>query len=71
MAISGKYGRIDIPKIGDNEPVFILRANDQLAETVIEMYRLLAKSHNLAIADGVAAEVEKFRAWPGPKKLPD
>jgi hypothetical protein len=23
MAISGKYGRIDIPKIGDNEPVFI------------------------------------------------
>ena len=71
MAISGKYGRINIAKIGEEEPVFILRANDQLAETVIEMYRLLAKSHGLAIADGVAAEVEKFRTWSGPKKMPD
>lgn len=71
MAISGKYGRITIPKIGEEEPVFILRANDQLAEAAIDMYRLLAKSHGLAIADGVATEIEKFRAWPGPKKLPD
>jgi len=25
MAISGKYGILDIPKIGKNEPVFILK----------------------------------------------
>jgi len=71
MAISGKYGRIKYCKIGEEEPVFILRANDQLAETVIEMYRLLAKSHGLAIADSVVTEIEKFRHWSGPKKMPD
>ena len=32
MAVSGKYGKLDIPKIGEDEPVFILRAQDKLAE---------------------------------------
>ncbi|UCD78894.1 MAG: hypothetical protein JSW26_26415 [Desulfobacterales bacterium] len=32
MAISGKYGKLDIPKIGEDEPVFILRAQDRLAQ---------------------------------------
>ena len=31
MAISGKYGRVNIPEIGADEPVFILRAQDKLA----------------------------------------
>ena len=31
MAISGKYGKLDIPKIAADEPVFILRAQDLLA----------------------------------------
>ena len=45
MALSGKYGRLDIPRIGVEEPVFILRAQDKLAEPAIEMYQLLAVSH--------------------------
>jgi len=32
MALSLKYGKIDIPRINDGEPVFILRAQDKLAE---------------------------------------
>jgi hypothetical protein len=39
MAISGKYGQIDIPKIGEREPVFILRAQDLLAGPAIELYK--------------------------------
>jgi len=31
MAISGKCGKVHIPRIGEEEPVFILRAQDQLA----------------------------------------
>jgi hypothetical protein len=50
MALSGKYGKVDIPKVGADEPVFILRAQDKLAEPVIEMYRLLAASHGCELA---------------------
>ena len=46
MALSGKYGKVDIPKIGEDEPVFILRAQDKLAEPAIEMYRSLTASHS-------------------------
>ena len=71
MAISGKYGRVEIPKVGAEEPVFILRAQDMLAETAIEMYRLLAASHGSRLAEDAKKEVEAFRAWPGKKKIPD
>jgi hypothetical protein len=30
MAISGKYGKLTIPNIDDNEPIFILRAQDSV-----------------------------------------
>lgn len=71
MALSGKYGKLDIPRVGDEEPVFILRAQDKLAEPTIEMYRLLAASHDSQIAGAVQKEVERFRQWPGSKKMPD
>jgi hypothetical protein len=71
MALSGKYGKLDIPRIGAEEPVFILRAQDRLAEPAIEMYRLLTASQGLKIADAVAKEAERFRQWPGNKKMPD
>jgi len=50
MAISGKYGKLHVPKIGEEEPVFILRAQDQLAVPAIEMYQLLAVSHGSSVA---------------------
>jgi hypothetical protein len=71
MAISGKYGKVDIPKIGADEPVFILRAQDKLAETAIEMYRLLADSHGCRLAGSLDKEITAFRRWTGRKKMPD
>jgi flavorubredoxin len=71
MAISTKYGKVDIPKIGSNEPVFILRAQDKLAEATIGMYRLLAASHGSKLTDSLDTEIEAFRQWTESKKLPD
>ena len=71
MAISGKYGKLNIPKVGAEEPVFILRAQDRLAEAVIEIYRVIVASHDSPMAKELAKEIEKFRAWSGTKKMPD
>ncbi len=70
MAISGKYGNLSIPKVGADEPVFILRAQDKLAETAIEMYRALAASHGRPLANSLQKEIEAFKRWPT-KKMPD
>ena len=71
MAVSGKYGKLDIPKIGEDEPVFILRAQDKLAEPAIEQYKKLVSAHNQAMADDLQKEIDAFRGWEGPKKTPD
>jgi len=71
MAVSGKYGKLSIPKVGDDEPVFILRAQDKLAEATIEMYRALIASHGSSLADSVQREIDAFRRWSGSKKIPD
>jgi hypothetical protein len=71
MAISGKYGKIEIPKVAKNEPVFILRAQDKLAQAAIEMYKSLAASHGSPVADVLQKEINRFRRWTGPKKIPD
>ena len=71
MATSSKYGKIDIPKIGQDEPVFILRAQDKLAEATIEMYKSLAASHGSPVADLLPKEIERFRKWTGARKIPD
>jgi hypothetical protein len=71
MAISGKYGRLDIANIGEDEPVFILRARDKLATSAIALYQALAASHGAAVADGAAKEIERFKKWAGERKLPD
>jgi hypothetical protein len=71
MAISGKYGKLSIPRIGEDEPVFILRAQDKLAEPAIKMYRVLASSHNCQLAEKLEKEIQSFQQWSGKKKLPD
>ncbi len=70
MAVSGKYGKVSIPNVGADEPVFILRAQDKLAETAIEMYRALAASHGRPLANSLQKEIETFKKWPT-KKMPD
>lgn len=71
MAISGKYGKLNIPKIAADEPVFILRAQDKLADTAIDMYRALAASHGCPLATSLQKEIDAFKKWPGAKKMPD
>ena len=71
MALSGKYGKISIPKIGEDEPVFILRAQDLIAAATVEIYRVLLESHGSPMAKDVAREVQTFKHWPGKKKMPD
>ena len=71
MAISGKYGKIDIPKIGADEPVFILRAQDMLAQGMVEIYKVLARVHDAALATDLDQEIERFRTWPRKRKMPD
>lgn len=71
MAVSSKYGKVDISRIGSDEPVFILRAQDKLAEAAIGMYRMLAASHGSKVADSLDRDIEAFRNWRGARKLPD
>ena len=71
MAVSSKYGKIKISKIGDEEPIFILRAQDKLAAAAIDMYRSLVVSHGSHLAESLSQESERFRRWGGTKKIPD
>jgi len=71
MALSGKYGKLNIPKIGDNEPVFILRAQDKMAQGMVEIYKILVGSHGISMKSDLDKEIELFRKWSGPKKMPD
>ena len=71
MAVSQKYGRLAIPWIEDNEPIFILRARDALAESAIQMYRLLAEAHGCSLGQRIHDEIQAFQQWKGNKQLPD
>lgn len=71
MAVSGKYGKLNIPNIGENEPVFILRAQDLLAKAAIQVYQLFASSHARPMADSLDKEISSFQKWAGTKKMPD
>lgn len=70
MPLSRIYGKLDIPTIGEDEPVFILRGQDILAQRAIEMYRFLAEAHGCQVAEAMAKEMGSFQQWPGQKKLP-
>lgn len=71
MAISSKYGKIDIPGINPDEPVFVLRAQDRLAQGMIEIYKIVAEQHGASVAAGLDREVGRFRDWAGKRKMPD
>jgi len=71
MAISGKYGKLSIPKIGEEEPVFILRAQDTLAQRTIEIYKILAASHNSPMANDLQKEIDASKRWKGKRNMPE
>jgi hypothetical protein len=71
MALSGKYGKLDIPKIAAEEPVFIIRAQDALAPIAIRMYQLLVESRGRPLAGELDRQIDSFRKWHGSRKMPD
>jgi hypothetical protein len=71
MAISRKYGKIDIPKIGEWEPIFILRAQDIVAGPAIGLYEILARSHRSPLSEELGKEIGRFQRWTGRTKIPD
>jgi hypothetical protein len=60
-----KYGQIDIPGIGDDEPVFVLRGRDSLALTTLEFYTLKAEESDVgsSILDGLDGVSEAIYVW--------
>jgi len=80
MAVDGKYGKVTFEKephtpIPDDEPVFIFRAQDELANIVLLEYMEICRQHGCddkhvaAIGDAY----ERFVAWgeDHATKLPD
>jgi len=70
MALSQVYGRLQIPMVGEDEPVFIIRAQDMLAESAMQMYRLLAEAHGCQVGPVLTKEISSFRQWQGERRLP-
>lgn len=74
MAIDNKYGRIEIPGIPDDEPVFVLRAQDALAVPTICHYSSLVRElqrHEDKMLEALRLVLRKFSEWKSPRKLPD
>jgi hypothetical protein len=71
MAYSKKYGKVNIPNIGEDEPVFILRAQDKLAADSIQDYKSRAARNKSKVVETIDKEIDAFKKWHGNKKLPD
>jgi len=67
----GQVRKINIPRIGEDEPLFIPRAQDRLAQGVVEIYKILAASHGSPFSEQVEKEIDRFHHWSGAKKMLD
>lgn len=59
-----------LAKIGDDEPIFVLRAQDELAARVVRFWATLAANHRVdeeKVAEAMRCSAEMER-WPGRKK---
>ena len=71
MAKDTKYNIVDVEGIPEDEPIFVLRAQDVFAVAVIRFYQDLRDSSG--DYDGVQSlesAIVKFMSW-RPKKIPD
>lgn len=77
MAKDLKYGEVTLERgnIGEDEPVFVLRAQDQLALKVLKVYRMFCQlagspDKHQAIIDAAA---KRFKVWQDEHgtKIPD
>lgn len=71
MAVSKKYGKIDIQGVPDNEPVFVIRAQDTLGIPVIIEYLRQRMNLGCYVDRAEFADIVKSFADYSPKKLPD
>ncbi|MGC9324679.1 MAG: hypothetical protein ACP5G0_08035 [Desulfomonilia bacterium] len=71
MAVSEKYGTIDIPRVPEDEPVFVFRAQDLLTIPILEVYKTLLAVHGSPLAPELENEIQKFRVWERERKIPD
>jgi len=70
MAISQKYGKINIEGVPDNEPVFVVRAQDALGIPVLIEYARQRLNINTEFnKDEFKKIVVSFADW-SPTKLP-
>lgn len=65
MAIDNKYGQISIPGVPDDEPVFVIRAQDETAIDTLGDYQDNAERAGASqqFVDGVADVIAGFRVW--------
>ena len=71
MARDTKYGDVQVMGIGDEEPIFILRAQDVFAIHVLKVYRGLRESSgDIPGVQSVQASIDAFGNWVY-KKVPD
>lgn len=67
MAVDERYGRVTLEhgNVGEDEPVYVLRANDRLAPTVLRHYLALGArsgySHDHRVT--TLAAIEKIERW--------
>jgi hypothetical protein len=67
MAYDGKYGQVTTERgnIGDDEPVFVIRAQDKLSAEVIDFYRSLCTAYEAGPDHIRAVETtwNRFEEW--------
>lgn len=68
--VDSKYGPLNIKGAPQNEPMFVLRAQDAHAVYMLQEYQRLAGSHNKHMEEKMDLVIARFKAWQ-PKKLPD
>ena len=70
MALSQVYGRLQIPMVGEDEPVFVIRAQDLLAESAMQIFRLPAEAHGCQAGPVLTKEISGFRQRQAERRLP-
>jgi hypothetical protein len=70
MAKEEKYGAIDIKGIPEDEPVFVLRAQDVFAPVILKHYADLRDCASAGGGNRIRVIREHFIDWPK-KKIPD
>lgn len=67
MAVDNKYGRVTVERgtIGEDEPVVVFRAQDQLLPEVIRYYAKLCRENGSPARHiaGLYATLERVRDW--------